>query len=206
MSISPALRAGGKNFWDSKDPASWSDQEKQILLRQSPWAQEGVVRMEVRKKRTKVGYGNNGRQGVDMPDTRPGSVPGGVRSVPIGEEIPPVPDPDPIPRVDFRVLARWESAKPVRLAGGPEAPELTGEFYVIRLRGLPLMPPPKPKPGETAANPNEGMLQAIRDGKPPGAEGQAGDSVRPPVHGVRGCGQRRAALFSARGKPDQGGG
>jgi hypothetical protein len=66
--------------------------------------------------------------------------------------------------VQFRVLARWESAKPVRLAGGPELPELTGQFYVIRVRGLPLMPPPKTKPDEVAPNPNEGMLRAIEQG------------------------------------------
>ncbi len=162
LAASSALRAERKEFWDSKDPGGWSEEEKQVLLRHSPWAQEGVAKMEVGKKRTTAGYGNNGRQGVAMPDTRPGSVPGGVKSVPIGEDIPPVPDPDPIPKVDFRVLARWESAKPVRLAGGPEVPEMTGQFYVIRLRGLPLMPLRKPKPGAAAVNPNEGMLQAIK--------------------------------------------
>jgi hypothetical protein len=51
------------------------------------------------------------------------------------------------------------------MAGGPEVPELSGEFYVIRLRGLPLMPPPKVKPGEPPPpNPNEGMLPAIKAG------------------------------------------
>jgi hypothetical protein len=35
---------------------------------------------------------------------------------------------------------------------------------VIRLRGLPLMPPPKAKPGETPADPNAGMLQAMQAG------------------------------------------
>ncbi len=159
------LQAARREFWDSKDPASWSNDEKQVLLGQSPWARVGFVRMELEKNRRKTpGYGNNGRQGVDMPDTRPGVSPGGVRSVPIGEKPPPVPNPDPGHPVEFRVLARWESAKPVRLAGGPEAPELTGEFYVIRLRGLPLMPPPKAKPGEVAPNPNEDMLHAIQEG------------------------------------------
>ena len=53
----------------------------------------------------------------------------------------------------------------MRLAGAPEVPELDGQFYVIRLRGLPLMPPPKVKPGDAAApDPNEGMLQAIQAG------------------------------------------
>jgi hypothetical protein len=160
-----ALRAARKEFWDSKDPATWSNDEKQLLLSQSPWAQQGFARMEEGKnRRTTPGYGNNGRLGGDMPDTRPGVPPGGVRSVPIGEAPPAPPNPDPGHPVQFRVLARWESAKPVRLAGGPELPELTGQSYVIRLRGLPLMPPPKTKPEEAAPNPNEGMLQAIQQG------------------------------------------
>jgi hypothetical protein len=162
-----ALQAARKEFWESKEPASWSTEEKQILLGQSPWAQEGFARMELEKQRRKTpGYGSNGRPDSGMPDVRPGVAPGGVRSVPIGEEVPPIPNPDPGHPVQFRVLARWETAKPVRLAGGPEVPdvpELTGQYYVIRLRGLPLMPPPKVKPGEPApANPNEAMLQAIR--------------------------------------------
>ena len=160
-----ALLAARKEFWDSKDPASWSNDEKQLLLDQSPWAREGLVQMDEGKNRhTARGYGNNGRLGGDMPDTRPGVPPGGVRSVPIGEVPPAPPRADPGQPVQFRVLARWESAKPVRLAGGPELPELTGQFYVIRLRGLPLMSPRKTRPEEVASNPNEGMLQAIREG------------------------------------------
>lgn len=153
----PATR---KEFWESKDPGSWSNEEKQVLLWQSPWAREGSARMEDKQEPT-VGYNSKGQRGVDMPDNRPGT--GGVKSVPMGEPIPPVPKPgEPI---QFRVLARWETAKPVRLAGGPAVPELSGEFYVIRLRGLPLMPPPKVKPGEEAPpDPNEGMLQAIKEG------------------------------------------
>jgi hypothetical protein len=160
-----ALRGARKEFWDSKDPATWSNDEKLVLLGQSPWAREGVVRLDMEKNRNKSpGYGNNGRPAIDMPQVSPGSPPGGTRSFPVGEPVPPVPDSDPGHSVQFRVLARWESAKPVRLAGGPEVPEMTGQFYAIRLRGLPLMPPPKAKPGEVAPNPNEGMLQAVREG------------------------------------------
>jgi hypothetical protein len=160
-----ALWAARREFWDSKDPASWSNDEKQLLLGQSPWAQDGLARMEERTgRRTTPDYGNNGRPGGGMPDIGPGTPPGGVRSVPIGERPPKPPNPDPGHPVQFRVLARWESAKPVRLAGGPELPELSGQFYVIRLRGLPLMPPPKTGPAEGAPNPNEFMLQAIQQG------------------------------------------
>ncbi len=160
-----AVQAARKDFWEIKDSSNWSDEEKQILLVQSPWAKEGFVRMEVGKKRDAgLGYGNNGKKGGDMPDMRPGTSPGGQRSYPIGEEVPPVPNPDSGPPVQFRVLARWETAKPVLLAGRPEMPEVTGLFYVIRLRGLPLMPPSKAAPGEAAVNPNEGMLAAIKNG------------------------------------------
>src|SRR4051794_13409540 len=132
------LRAARKEFWDSQDPATWSSEEKQLLLGQSPWAKEGFARMEGGKnKRIVPGYGKSGGAGMDVPDTRPGVPLGGVRSVPIGPAPPPPPNPDPGHPIEFRVLARWESAKPVRLAGGPEVPELPGQFYVIRLRGLP---------------------------------------------------------------------
>jgi hypothetical protein len=49
-----ALRAAGKEFWDSKDPASWTNDEKQILLGRSPWAREGFVRVEEGKNRRTI--------------------------------------------------------------------------------------------------------------------------------------------------------
>src|SRR4051794_32870772 len=133
MMLAPclALQAARKEFWDRKDPASWTHDEKQRLLSGSPWAQEGFVRMEVENPHKPPNSGG-GMPSGGMPDTRPGIGSGGVRNVPTGDAPPPLPKPDSDP-VRFRVLARWESAKPVRLAGGPEVPELTGQFYVIRL-------------------------------------------------------------------------
>src|SRR5689334_20840386 len=113
-----SLRAARKAFWESKDPATWSNEEKNVLLWDSPWAREGFARMEEKKQPT-VGYGNNGRQGVELPDSTPGVPRGGVKSVPIGEPIPRPPKPGG-EAVQFRVLARWETARPVRLAGAPE--------------------------------------------------------------------------------------
>jgi hypothetical protein len=159
------LWAARKQFWDTKDPANWSDDEKQAVLSQSPWAREGYALMELGKSPdTGPGYGNDGRRAVDIPQVRPGAPPGGVKSVPLGEPMPPVPDPNARLPVKFRVLARWESARPVRLAGAPALPDSSGQFYIIRLRGLPLMPPPKAGAGEVAANPNENLLQAIKEG------------------------------------------
>jgi hypothetical protein len=160
---SPAIQAARREFWETKDPANWNNTDKLILLGRSPWAREGFARMDDKQDPT-AGYGNDGTQQVEMPVSRPAVPPEGVQSVPIGQPVPPVPRADG-KAVQFRVLARWETAKPVRLAGGPEVPELTGQFYVIRLRGLPLMPPLKSKPGEPPPpDPNLGMLQAIKAG------------------------------------------
>ena len=88
-------------------------------------------------------------------------MPSSNPSVPIGEPLPPRPSAPGQP-VQFRALARWESAAPVRLAGGPDLPEGTAGFYVIRLWGLPLMPPAKAKPGENGTDSNRSMLEAIQ--------------------------------------------
>lgn len=156
--VCPSLRAARKQFWETKEPAAWTAAEKDLLLWQSPWAREGLVRLEHKKDSTPGSAGQN----VRLPDIRPGVPPGGAKSVPIGEPVPPPPKPDLGQPLQFPVLARWETASPVRLAGGPELPELTGQFYVIRLRGLPLMPPPKVQPGEAAPDPNAAMLQSIK--------------------------------------------
>ena len=159
-----ALQAARREFWESKDPAGWTKEEKQILLGQSPWAREGVVRFEVEKKRAGATgtYEGVARPGGNVPGANPGSAPGSVPTVPIGERPPPVPSTGNGRSVEFTVLARWESAQPVRLAGAPEMPQGTAGFYVIRLQGMPLLPPPKAKAGETVPNPNEGMLAAIK--------------------------------------------
>ena len=159
FSVAWPLRAARKDFWESKDPSNWSAEEKEILLYQSPWARDGFARMDEKDPAAPAPSG----QGVQVPDTRPGVPPGGVKSVPIGEPLKRAPKPGGAP-VEFHVLGRWEMAKPVRLAGGPEVPELTGQFYVIRLRGLPLMPPAKANPGEAATDPNAGMLESIKAG------------------------------------------
>jgi hypothetical protein len=164
VTSSLALRAAArKEFWEIKDPATWTAEDKQALLFQSPWAQEGFARIDVGKKLKAAAHkpaaGGRGRLGDSV---EVGKI--NDRSVPIGEKPPPLPNTDAGEEIRFRVLARWETAAPIRLAGGPPLPELAGQFYVIRLRGLPLMPPPKPKKGEPPINPNEGLLAAVKAG------------------------------------------
>jgi hypothetical protein len=156
--MSPAvytIQAARRGFWETKDPANWSSEEKRTLLAQSPWAREGVVTFEVEPPRERPSGP------YDVPASRPGGMPNSNPSVPIGEAPPPPPSAPGKP-VQFRMVARWESAAPIRLAGGPELPEGTAGFYVIRLRGVPLMPPAKPKAGEGEPNSNQAMLEAIQ--------------------------------------------
>src|SRR5215472_4907057 len=114
------IQAARKQFWETADPVNWSPAEKQVVLSDSPWARQGFARMDEKKPPT-VGYGPNGKQGIEPPDTRPGVPPGGVQSVPMGEPVPRAPEAPGAP-LQFRVVARWETAKPVRAAGGPEIP------------------------------------------------------------------------------------
>ena len=186
-----ALHAARKEFWESKDPAGWTSEEKQILLEQSPWAREGVVRFEAGKK-SPTPYEGVARPGGDVPGANPNHTPGAPTSVPIGERPPPVPSTDTGQSIQFRVLARWESAKPVRLAGGPELPPETGSFYVIRLRGMPLLPPPKGKDAENQPNPNEGVLQAIKQNS---RIERKGKTAIPCAHLLTGSGESATELL-----------
>jgi hypothetical protein len=102
-----ALQAARKEFWETKEPADWSDEEKRILLGQSPWAREGTVRFEVDAKR---GAGAGSYQGVarpggGVPGAIPGAPPGTAESVPIGERPPPPPTTDTGQSIQFRDLS-----------------------------------------------------------------------------------------------------
>lgn len=155
LSISPAfrtLRAARAEFWKIKDPAKWSSEEKRILLSQSPWAREGLVTFDSEPHRQPASGP------YEVPASKPGGMPDTNPSVPIGEKMPPRPQPPGQP-VQFRVAARWETAAPVHLAGGPDLPPDTATFYVIGLWGVPLMPV---KQSAADPNPNQTILEAIQ--------------------------------------------
>jgi hypothetical protein len=162
-----AAAAPARKFWLDRDPAQWSPDEKLVLLSESPWAQGGVAEFDPNKKRrSQVGYGNDGRIGNNMPSGKPGARIGGDMSAPIGEEIPPVPNPHPGEVVRFSILARWETAEPVRLANSLVLPDMGEQVYILSLRGLPLMPPPKPprRGEEPLPDPNIAILRSVQKG------------------------------------------
>ena len=161
-----ALAAARPDFWETKPPSDWSADEKQFLLGQSPWARQGIAQFEAQRKPARAASNQTvERPGAGVPGAIPGERLGSTSMVPIGGEAPPPPPgTDTGQSIQFPVLARWESAQPVRLAGGPQLPEGTAAFYVIRLRGMPLLPPPKGPAAAGAPNPNQGMLEAIEKG------------------------------------------
>ena len=155
------LRAATKDFWDSKEPSAWSSEEKNLLLSDSPWARSGVAQFDTGKRPTKP-YEGIARPGNGTPGANPGANnPNAAVSVPFGEKPPPVPTTETGRDVKFGVLARWESAAPVSLAGGPALPAESAKYYVIRLRGMPLLPATKT---ETVLTRNQDILLAIEKG------------------------------------------
>ena len=152
-----ALQAARKEFWESKDPADWSNEEKRILLGQSPWAREGIVRFEVERKRARAPDPTRAwrdREEVfPAPIRAPHPGPSRVcRSVSVRRRFQAPTRASPCSSGCSRA---GKAPKPVRLAGGPEMPEGTARFYVIRLQGMPLLPPPKGRDGESVPNPNQ---------------------------------------------------
>ena len=158
---SRALHAANKAFWDTKEPSAWSTEEKNLMLSDSPWARGGVAQFDTGKRPAKP-YEGVARPGGGTPGANPGmNNPTAPVSVPFGEKPPPAPTTDTGRDVKFGVLARWESAAPVQLAGGAALSAEASKYYVIRLRGMPLLPATKT---ETVLARNQDILAAIEKG------------------------------------------
>jgi len=157
----PSLGAAGKQFWESKEPAAWTPQDKDILLSDSPWAKQGVAQFDTGKRPVKP-YEGIARPGGATPGANPGANnPTAAVSVPMGEKPPPPPTTDTGRDIKFAVLARWESAAPVQLAGGPSFAAELVKYHIIRLRGMPLLAASKT---ETVLARNQDILVAIERG------------------------------------------
>ena len=64
----PSLRAARQEFWETKDPPTWTKEEKEVLLWQSPWARQGFARMD--EKRQSPPDASRRGQVVEMPVRR----------------------------------------------------------------------------------------------------------------------------------------
>jgi len=102
-----ALFAGAE-FWNAKDPSTWTEEEIVILTSKSPWAREAVADVKHSDDPTGISSG----QGADSQR---------------GRRIPSV-----------KIIVRWESAQPIRDAlRAPLAPDFDGH-YVVSVTNLPI--------------------------------------------------------------------
>jgi len=121
-----AYAFGGKEFWDAKDPDSWTSDEIQKLLTKSPWAKAvSAERIKTEK---------NTMPSSSIPNTmprgsrNPNRMPGGTTHK----------EPSTKTVTEYKGTVVWESAAPVRAALKTKLPDGFEGQYVIGMTGVPL--------------------------------------------------------------------
>ena len=105
------------DFWETKDFTTWSDDEVEIMLGDSPWSQDVTVPLgRIRAGRGGTAESGGGRRGGVIGRGQPGiggeggyGPPGRIRRLPTG------PNEAPLPR-KLELTVSWRSALPVKLA------------------------------------------------------------------------------------------
>ena len=131
-----AVKAFGGAAWKKKY-ADWKREDALEILNHSPWAQTGKVEFKMEGKDIE-GPRSGGVVGpMEGPPGGNGTVgpPGGAPARAGGGIIQHGPEAMP----NFRVLVRWESARPVRLAMGIEQPAETLHLYTLAVIGFPIL-------------------------------------------------------------------
>lgn len=133
------------DFWEKKAPASWTGEEVETILTDSPWAQVGAISF-VGDKSQPIGGGSGrggiGRRRSPFPTSGPTKGTGqpnggwGGRFATAGTQSHAFRDGD--------IVVRWSSALPIRealeQAGAADnalRPELLNDYYVISLSSVP---------------------------------------------------------------------
>jgi len=141
-------------FWNAKDPASWTEEEVAVLMSKSPWARAATPTIKgTSDDPTGGGQPMGGRGGAG----------GGM-----GRRPPSV-----------NAIVRWESAQPILDAlKAPLAADLQGH-YIISVTNLPIGPAPRPARPGAEVPPDEALERAQNGatlqvkGKDPGEAGIA---------------------------------
>lgn len=125
-----ASRVFAAEFWNTKDPSTWTDEEINTLTTRSPWARAAVASFK----------------GADDPTENANGGQGGGRG-------------GALRRSEFdTIIVRWESAQPILDALRASLPaEFTGH-YVLSVTNLPFRRAPRGgRGGETAQDVLEGL-------------------------------------------------
>jgi hypothetical protein len=133
------------DFWETKDPATWSASEIERILTDSPWAQAADVSF-VGDRSSPIGGGSRDRGSTFPGQGRRRSQRGGGISLPDGGWGTPFTTAGlQSPGMgSFPVVVRWSSARPVRRAlqqvGAEhieERPDLLEDYYIVSLTHVP---------------------------------------------------------------------
>ena len=138
LAQAPDSSTASMDSWRNKPAADWTEREAHIVLEKSPWAKITVAGIARRQSEDERRAGGNMGQptgvGFDNVDQRvrpalPTSL--FTDSPKVISKAPPI-----------RLLVRWESALPVRVAelksGEAQPPTLSDEGYEIAVYGVPF--------------------------------------------------------------------
>jgi len=118
------------DFWNSKDPDSWTQEEIAKLLKKSPWAKEISGERVVTKKATS----SDPTMTYPYPGSRSRNNPMGM---PGGSNKPPKPNSSKT-LTEYKGTILWESAKVIRDAEKTPLPDGFDGEYVLSITGIPL--------------------------------------------------------------------
>ncbi len=139
-----AFASSHDEFWNSKDPAQWTDKETTQILNHSPWAKQASIESQGNQGRMGFpGGGGAGRSGGGMGGAGGGMGGagggmgggrgmggGGMGQGQDGGEWGGGSQ-------NVHALVRWESAAPVTAAEKKSAPAAAPQSYIISVTGLP---------------------------------------------------------------------
>ncbi|MGO9261782.1 MAG: hypothetical protein ACLQU1_36600 [Bryobacteraceae bacterium] len=136
----PWTRLYAGEFWDKKDPAQWTPDEKDKMLTKSPWAKEVSAQATADPNQQQTQYPNNGGYGYPG-GGYPGGMGGGRRMGGPGMGRGRYPGQG---MQSYKGTVRWESAPPIMAAAPPPMPDGFDEkHYVISTVGFPDLGTPQ---------------------------------------------------------------
>lgn len=134
-----AAPASSRASWMNQPASTWTEDEARLLLERSPWAKTTVAGIARRQSEDERRAGGNmgqptgvGFDGIDDKRVRP-VLPTSVFTA----------APTPLSKAQLiRLLVRWESALPVRVAelktGEAQPPTLSDDGYSVAVYGVPF--------------------------------------------------------------------
>ncbi len=115
----PLAASDTRPFWEGKKPEDWTEEERRELLSRSPWTREAEVKF------------NGGPGPLGGPDGWLMAQPGVILNEPNGSTTR-------TPK-KFAATVRWESALPIRLAGGNKSGKEPANYVLSVTGDLPML-------------------------------------------------------------------